>query len=316
MIRKFTICLAVTLAFLTSCGQGSAGSADVRAVPDGVSALKDNEAYIIRSDLPLWSLQNNKLEWMENLTIGDKVIWYNQTEKHTYENAERDYSKVKTAGGKEGWLRSDYAVPKSTLAVVKVEKALVYGEPRDVKVTSQVLPRMNVVAVLNEGGSGDFVKVTAYDEGKSLIIRDKFLNKNDLSFDVNDVNMTILFLVAKNAKNGDIQKNLLTTALGKYASSQFVSEVQSSLDKLTTPAAKVTSAANIPMSVKEDNVNLRQFPDEVSGAVVGSLKAGQKVLVVEQTNEAYTVSGQTAKWYKISDPEGWVFGAFLTESVQ
>lgn len=311
--------LAVALGFLASCGAGTPAGAgmktDVPAV-EGVSALKDNEAYIVRADLPLWSIQNNKFEWLENLTVGDKVTWFNQTEKHTYENAERDYSKVRSQSGKEGWIRSDYAVTKAHLAVVKADKALIYSEPRDVKVTSKSLAKMSVVAVLEEGSSGDFVKVTAYDGVNTMIIKENFVNKNDLSTDANDLNLVILLSVAKSAKNPDVQKNLLNTALTKYSSSGFSPVVQAELDKLSTVQAKASTAVNLLMAVNDDNVNLRQAPDEVNGSVIGSLKKGQQIQVVEQTNDSFTVSGKTAKWCKIADPAGWVFGAYLSENVQ
>lgn len=309
--------LVSALWIMASCGPSAPAGAGLKSEGpqvEGVSSLKDNEAYIIRVDLPLWSIQNNKFDWMENLTVGDKVILFNQTEKHTYENAERDYSKVKTQSGKEGWIRSDYAVPKARLAVVKADKALVYAEPRDVKVTSKSLAKMALVAVLDEGASGDFVKVSGYDGVNTVIIKDNFVNKNDLSLDTNDVNLVILLTVAKGTKNSDVQKNLLNTALAKYSSSGFSPLVQAELDKLSTVQVKASTAANLIMAVNDDNVNLRQAPDEVNGSVIGSLKKGQQVQVVEQTNDSFTVSGKTAKWCKIADPAGWIFGAYLSEN--
>ncbi len=79
---------------------------------------------------------------------------------------------MRAPDGKEGWARSPYIVGRASLAVVKSDKALVYSEPRDVKVTNRSISNMTIVAVLAEGASGSFVKVQCYDIAKKVLYSD------------------------------------------------------------------------------------------------------------------------------------------------
>jgi hypothetical protein len=76
------------------------------------------------------------------------------------------------------------------------------------------------------------------------------------------------------------------------------------------PAKPVVSKSG-KFSVNDDDVNVRDQPDETSGRVVAKLAAGTIVEVVEATDRAYSVAGQTGLWYHIAEPSGWVFGVFL-----
>jgi hypothetical protein len=50
--------------------------------------------------------------------------------------------------------------------------------------------------------------------------------------------------------------------------------------------------------------------------VIRQLPRGTAVHAVEETVDAFTIDGQTARWYRITQfVEGWIFGAWL-ESVQ
>jgi hypothetical protein len=63
-----------------------------------------------------------------------------------------------------------------------------------------------------------------------------------------------------------------------------------------------------------DDVVVWDQPHITSGKVVGQLSLDTKVAVSEETSESYTISGQTAKWYHITNPvDGWVFGAKLSQ---
>jgi hypothetical protein len=104
-------------------------------------------------------------------------------------------------------------------------------------------------------------------------------------------------------------KNLLTIAVNKYGSSVFMPKLQQALGG--APAAKPTVAATGSYIVNFDRVNVRDAPDEVNGKVVTQLQAGIVVEVLEATAQSYKIGGNTAPWYRIMDPEGWVFGASL-----
>jgi hypothetical protein len=125
------------------------------------------------------------------------------------------------------------------------------------------------------------------------------------------LNAAILYTVAAATKNPDVKKNLLNVAATKYAGSVFIGKVQQALG-ITPVVAKETMAAAGTYTVDFDNVNVRDAPDEVNGKVLTQLDQGTVVEVTEVTSQSYTVAGKTAAWFKIADPEGWVFGASLS----
>ena len=45
--------------------------------------------------------------------------------------------------------------------------------------------------------------------------------------------------------------------------------------------------------------------------MVGKLAKGRSVVAVERTKQSYALGALNAPWYRIKEPEGWVFGVFL-----
>jgi hypothetical protein len=75
--------------------------------------------------------------------------------------------------------------------------------------------------------------------------------------------------------------------------------------------AAVTAGASGKFSVIADKVNVRAAPDEKNGEVVAQVNSSDRVEILEKTLDSYTIKDQAAPWYRIKDPSGWVFGAFL-----
>jgi len=75
------------------------------------------------------------------------------------------------------------------------------------------------------------------------------------------------------------------------------------------------SIATIPASgtyvVNNDHVNVRAAPDVQAGKVIGQLNKGAVVKVLEMTKLAFEVNGNTAAWFHIEKPDGWIFGWYL-----
>lgn len=269
------------------------------------------EGYVLMQDLALWQDEfGGKLKFQEALTLGDKVALLGQTAKFTQDGREREYVKIRSLSGKEGWARSSYVASNATLAVVKVPKTLIYSEPRDVKVTSRTLGYMVLVAVFRDGGADGFVKIGGYDPGSDTLIDGVYVSRDDLTFDDFDINALVLYRVAMGMKNAELRRNLLTVAQTKYGKTIFMDKIQAALNPESQ--AKALVAAGGKYIVNDNNVNLRSAPDEKGGSVLKTLAKDTVVEVVQASAAAYTVGGATAQWFKLKDPEGWVFGAFLS----
>ncbi len=294
----------------------------------GISTAS-NEGLVFLDGLGLYKDSGKAaapLDYVEALTIGDKVTMLNRTSKFKVNNVERDYTRVRAPDGKEGWALSPYIATRAYLGVVSESQALVYSEPRDVKVTAKYVSALTVVAVSMDGSAGGFVEVQCYDPvQKAYFLDNAYLSQSDVTTSDSDVNAAILYTVASDSKDPNIKKRLLTLASTKYPDSVFINPIRAALglptatkEAASAPAAAAPAAPKEAMEasgsyrVTKDGVRIRKAPDEVNGAVIGSLKTDDVVYVFEVTTESYTIGSDTAPWFHIDNPDGWVFGAFLT----
>jgi SH3-like domain-containing protein len=287
----------------------------------GAPRLASNEGFVILNNLPLYLEDKGNLTFKESLVLGDKVTVLSKSSKYKINGNERDYTKVRAPSGNEGWVRSSYVVQKCSLAVVKTDKATVYSEPRDVKITSKTISAMTIVAVLDDGTNSEFAKLVCYDTAQDAYYTDQpvFLSADDLSSADADVNSVILYTTAMATKSKDIRANLFKVVQKRYSNSIFFDKIQAAL----VPGADSGASSSRPTAadsgvyiVNDSNVNVRSQPDEVNGQVLTQLNAGAQVEVLESTVKEYAVGGASAKWYRIKDPAGWVFGSFLNSPVQ
>lgn len=266
-----------------------------------------NEAFVLLNNASIFREKSmGNLEFAETATLGDKVVVQGGIVKAKFDGKERDYYKVKLPSGKEGFIRANVLGIGGTLGVVKADGVLTYSEPRDVKVTDRSLSRAQVAVVLKDGSTDQFIHVVGYEDAKDLPF-DLYVASSDVSINDVDLSAVILLTVAKSQKNPAVKKNLLTAAVNKYSTSQFMDLVQAQLGPRATKPLAGTFAVN------DDNVNVRDLPNEAGSKVVGTLGNGQIVTVVEVTADSYTVGGKTAPWYRVQAPAGWVFGTFLTQ---
>jgi len=228
---KYFIVLGVSLFFL-SCGpQGNGVPGAQESAPAPVVAASSIEAYVLIHDLAMWKEEGGLLKWVMNLSVADRVKLSDQSGKFKTEGSdtERDYVKV-VYGDKEGWVRPIFLAAKATLGVVITEKAKIYSEPRDIKVTSKFLSGKTLVAVFNEGGEGDFFKVAAYDYSQKTLFTDNtFISKSDITMQDADINAITLYIAASQAKTPELKLNLLSMAVEKYRDSFFAPELTNEL---------------------------------------------------------------------------------------
>jgi hypothetical protein len=214
-MKKLVIALAVCLSLSTLSLAGPLGQ---------------NEAYVIMNDLPLWQDQGGALKWIENLTIGDQVTLLNRAGKFKQDGKEKDFVRIKAPDGQEGWVRTPYVAPKAALAVVKADKAIVYSEPREVRITSKSISYMTIVAVLTDGSTADFAKVQCFDPTQNTSFLDAtYIAREDLTTSDTDVNSVVLYTVAAAAKSQEVKKNLLKIIGSKYSGSVFFQNIQDAL---------------------------------------------------------------------------------------
>ena len=76
-----------------------------------------------------------------------------------------------------------------------------------------------------------------------------------------------------------------------------------------TSAVKTISARG--SYIVNATLNLRDAPDLASGKVIGQVAKGSRVEVIEMSYLMYPIQGMRAAWFRLNEPEGWVYGYYL-----
>jgi hypothetical protein len=192
--------------------------------------LASNSAVLLVNGAALYEDTNKVLKALDYLALGDILTLMNKTGTFSENKKDQDFTRIKAPNGKEGWVRTQFIATKATLAIVKADKAVIYSEPRDVKLTSRFISGMTLVAVLQDGSTSTFAKVQGYDAAQGRLFTDAtFVSTSDLTVSDNDVNAGILYDVAAVTKDPVLKKNLLTVAMRKYSGSIFLDKIQTGL---------------------------------------------------------------------------------------
>ncbi len=305
--RLVLVSIAIVL-ILLSCQKGPQKPAEASA-----NAANAKSGFVIIAGLGLADIAEGKAKFVDSLTLGEKVALTGLAGKGTgSDGKERDFVQVKRDSGSTGWARTEYVVPNCFLGVVTADESIVYSEPKNTAATARSILKTTVLAVHAESAGQPLLKVTAYDPAANLFHKDVYLRGEDVSSKPDDVQGAILLQLAGATKNPKQKEAFLKSAARDHPGSLFIAQIEESLAALSAPPpAKATEKFFATMAATDDAVNVRDAPDEKSGKVVGTLAKAQKVDVQEQTTESFTVGDKTAPWYKISEPAGWVFGAWL-----
>lgn len=272
------------------------------------------DGYVILDGLSIASIEegpdgNTASYQGKQLTIGEKVTVIGESITAVYRENEREYSQIVYITGEEqdGYVRTPYVIPNSTFAVIANEEAIIYKSPKITNPTNTILPRMSFVAIHNDFNDNKFVKVTYTDQESSIIYENKYLKISDVSDIEDDVVSAVLFYLASK-QDGKAKTELLKNAQ-QFAGSLFLPDIEDALNELTV--GSVVEEMSVVAIVNDDNVNIRDLPSVENGNVVMTVNTRDKLDITGRTKEEFTIQGITERWYRISEPEGWIFGAFL-----
>jgi len=283
------------------------------------------DGFVLRVDSAFYTLEKDtgseadRTKWAASMTLGEKVS-VGEIRRLTFhgDGVVYDFVEVRRDNGSVGFGWALQVAKGGSLAVVVDEKTNLFRSPRAVDVSGTIIPSRTLVVYYPETERDGFVEIRAYDPISQTYIRtnNNNIRLTSLSRRDADIQSAILLQTALTLKDTGTEKNrkdaLLEMAIRDYPDSLFSAEIQKIANP--APAASIeTEAATMPlMFVIDNNVNVRALPDPVNGRVVGQLSEGESVTVIEQTVAESVINGQSARWYRITEPlEGWVFGAFV-----
>ena len=326
-MKKFFLILSVTSFSLMifSCQKSGETQAPSSAVSGGtaepaLSAL--NYGHILRVNSSFYTLESDtgtetdRTRWTAAMALGERVT-LGDVRQATFAGDGKvyDFVKVRRDDGSEGLAWPTHVAENGSLAVVVDERANLYRTPKAIDVTGMILSRKTVVVWFPETESEGYVEIRAYDP-QAQTNRSNYIRLTSISRRDSDIQSSILMQTAEPLKDEGAEKirkdALLETALLDYPDSVFSADIQTLVNPNTAVVIRTESAVRPFMVVNDDNVNIRDIPDPVTGRVIGRLSMDDEVTVSEQTVNESVIEGQSARWYHITEPlEGWVFGAYL-----
>jgi hypothetical protein len=311
MSRALAPVMLLAFLLLSFCQQKPTSQIPQSVVADAKSA------FVITADLPLYALDQGALTPKGSIPIGEKLALLGQTAKAVQSGKERDFVQIRRDSGSEGWVRADFVVSNSILAVVTTDSAVIYTMPNNTAATASTIPRMMIVAIHADTGGMIFISVTGFDAAAKMLLKNVYLRNEGVSSNPDDVQAAILLQLAAGSKNLKQQQAFLTTAIKDHPGSLFMPELNAALGALSAPrtvppAGRATEPAAGTMVTGDDAVKVYDAPDENTAKLLTTLPKGLKVDIEERTTDSYTIGDRSAPWYRLKDPPGWVFGSSLT----
>lgn len=275
------------------------------AVPAG------NAKGVVLYQAGVFEIENeNRLKWIRSASAGDTVEWKDENRRLVYRNEENGYCRV-YAGG-DYWIWEGFIRGPAEPGVIIGPETILYSRPEPTGVITSgnnMIPQNTVVAVHPEQSSG-FLKISAYyvNAGRAYRVDQRYVKTENVSTDVNDVKGIALYQLAMITEDVRSKREFLNNALS--FSDRYYDLVQRALIE-TEYADKIETIAAQDFIVAEDRLNVYDRPDGDSGEWVDTVDYGATVTALTRTKERSSLYGASGYWYKITQPEGWVFGAYL-----
>jgi len=308
--------LVISISLLPTCKKNSSIDEAPIALSDSQKELITDaySGFCILDNLTLWDVSSGTSKSVSGCILGEKLALLGQTTQIVQAGVRRDLVLVRQSSGSEGWARSEYVIPDSVLAVIVDDEAAVLAKPGPQADTGLLLPRMTILAIHKDSAATAFLQVSCVEPSSGKLTIGVYLRNSGVSSLIDDVKSAILYQIASRTENPKKKAAFLTSALSDYPRSKFTADIRRALEATQEPLA-----VEIPKEkfaavfiTNEDGINVLSVPDETAGIIVETLQKGRTVESVEKTTQSYVIGSLSAPWYRIKNPEGWIFGVALS----
>jgi hypothetical protein len=327
MMKKFLIPASIAVCgfciLFSACQQNSASpppapspQASQAPVENPVEEPATGFPAVVLSRASLWTEKEGIMTTpVTQVTRGDSLVWRGEvkdavssTDKKTYEYAKVEFD------GKEQWIRSVLAAPDATPGVIIGRETVRYTRANLTAVYRDglTIPEYTIVAIHSSQDSDGFTGVSAFIEiagQRTTIVKNEFIKKENVTTRPEDVKAMQLYTLALEAKSDVSKREFLRNALDM--GSRFTALIEEELSGASETALETEDLDPYEISVIRPGATVYDAPT-IRGRNVGLAPNGAYVIVSARTSAEVTLnSGDTARWYKIMEPEGWVFGSYL-----
>lgn len=308
--------IVISISLLPACIKNSSSDeAPIALSDDQKELIADSKSgFCILDNLTLWDISSGVSKSVSGCMIGEKLALLGQTTQIVQAGARRDLVHVRQSSGREGWARAEYVIPDSVLAVIVDDESAVLEKPGAQADTGRLLPRMTILAIHKDSAATAFLRVSYVEPSSSRLDKSVYLRNSGVSSLIDDVKSAILYQIAARTENSKKRAAFLTSALSDYPRSKFTADIRRALETTQEPlAAEIpTEKFEAVFTAIDDGINVLSVPDETAGSIVAALQKGRTVESVERTTQSYIIGSLSAPWYRIKNPEGWVFGISLS----
>ena len=314
-LKKMLAALFAVLFLLSSCAKkngdaASQATGEVAAVETVTGVIYANKAALYVED------EQGKMKWSAEAVLGDIAAYLGEKKEAVRTDGQKRTFYHINLNEKEYWIQDYCYEPNTFPAFIARPDTVLYKSENTLGVTDEIIPQFFVVAVYNDKtfqGDGLFVRIAAYcPELASSIIKDKFVKRDNIETDGQDVRAMMIAQVATEVRNDIIRAELFKNAAAftdNYADeieeirtlTETVIEEENYLKTLTIEKVSKT----VTLSNDADLLSVPKT-DSYYARTVASLKNGTSATALQKTTLTDD-EGNEIDWYYIKNKQqkGW-----------
>lgn len=309
---------AVTENETETSGESEANITEVKTNTSGFVYVNEASLYVETDD--------GTMKWAKSVVLGDAATYLNEKKTAVRSDGpKRDFFHI-AYNGEEYWIQDYCFEPNTRPAFISKPDTLLYKNDSLTGVTDEIIPQYLIVAVYNdsvENADNKFVKIAAYSSEfyTSWIVKDKFVKRENLELDENNVKAMILTQIASASKNETIRTELFQNAIEMNSSySDDIAEIQ----RLTEVKIKEADyLASVSPEKTEESVilaadtELLSIPSISDARILETVKEGTKAVAYRKLT-LYGTEDEPVDWYYIESKQkkGWLQAKALKDKVQ
>ena len=314
-LKKMLAALFAVLFLLSSCAKkngdaASQATGEVAAVETVTGVIYANKAALYVED------EQGKMKWSAEAVLGDIAAYLGEKKEAVRTDGQKRTFYHINLNEKEYWIQDYCYEPNTFPAFIARPDTVLYKSENTLGVTDEIIPQFFVVAVYNDKtfqGDGLFVRIAAYcPELASSIIKDKFVKRDNIETDGQDVRAMMIAQVATEVRNDIIRAELFKNA------SAFTDNYADEIEEIRTLTETVIEEENYLKTLTIEKVSktvtlsndadLLSVPktDSYYASTVASLKNGTSATALQKTTLTDD-EGNEIDWYYIKNKQqkGW-----------
>lgn len=314
-LKKMLAALFTVLFLLSSCAKkngdaASQATGEAAAVETVTGVIYANKAALYVED------EQGKMKWSAEAVLGDIAAYLGEKKEAVRTDGQKRTFYHINLNEKEYWIQDYCYEPNTFPAFIARPDTVLYKSENTLGVTDEIIPQFFVVAVYNDKtfqGDGLFVRIAAYcPELASSIVKDKFVKRDNIETDGQDVRAMMIAQVATEVRNDIIRAELFKNAAAftdNYADeieeirtlTETVIEEENYLKTLTIEKVSKT----VTLSNDADLLSVPKT-DSYYARTVASLKNGTSATALQKTTLTDD-EGNEIDWYYIKNKQqkGW-----------